>query len=149
MRLDPTRAHTKTIKGVDGPKKTFNTKEGERQKFDILFSDGYEAEFCPLVHEVTQIPRIGQTVTFSVKHSGRYGDEIEIVPSGREDGMSVAPGKNQGPIVSMGGHPATIALRAAVDVAAICAKDGVVVMDDLFSEADRIYEWLIRKADGQ
>lgn len=145
MRIDTMREHTKRIAGMNGPIKKFPTKEGEREKYDIIFTDGYECEYCPLIHEVKPLPKIGQEIIFKVRHSGQYGDEIEILSG---PAATAGPGKTQGPIVSMGGHPASIAIRAAVDLAAISGKH-TLILDDVFSEADKIYEWLIRKAEGQ
>ncbi len=142
--IDITKLHQKTILSINGPLKTFNTSEGTRQKFDIKFSDGYEAEFCPLVAEVKDLPKSGQEIYFRVKHRGKFGDEIELASV---EGTS-AVSKETAFIHSMSGHPSTIALNAAVRLAEVNHKQADVLPSEVIEDAEMFYEWLIKKSQN-
>lgn len=149
MLIDVTRLHTKTILTINGPMKRFPTKDGERERFDIAFTDGYKCEYCPLVAPVQNIPKSGQEITFKVKHRGPKGDEIELaqVESQNSPAQDVS-----GPVrvFSMSGHPATIALQTAIKLAEInMQQNGKQSMpSEVMEDADAFHEWLLMKANG-
>lgn len=147
MFIDQTRLHTKTVLTLDGPLKTFNSKEGPRQKFNIVFSDGYKAEFCPLVSETINLPKSGQDFCFKVRHRNEKGDEIE---KATVEGAA-NPFKDGTPIITMNGHPATIALNAALKHAEIntAGKEGEsrLSVSDVLADADMYLEWLFQKSN--
>ncbi len=147
MLIDQTKLHTMTVLTCTGPMKQFPTKDGVRERFDIVFKEGYKAEFCPLVAEVSQIPISGQTITFKVKHRGNKGDEIELAAV--EGQRSPVDSSNTGRYVSMNGHPANIALSGALRAAELKkTEENPIVLSDILDDADSIYDWLLRKAEG-
>lgn len=158
MLPDTSKLHTKIILTIDGPMKRFPTKDGERERFDITFTDGYKAEFCPLVGVTTEMPKSGQQYTFKIKHRGGKGDEIEpaYVESQARD---LGAGKSS--VVNMNGHPAITALNGAIKLAEIrasVAKSPVpgglddngesVLTGDVLTDADRLLEWLLMKQNN-
>lgn len=157
MLPDISKLHTKTILTIEGPTKRFPTKDGERERFDITFSDGYKAEFCPLVGITQNIPKSGQEFTFKIKHRGAKGDEIE-----RAYVETQARDLSQGrAVVNMNGHPAVTALNNAVKLAEIRAgtqkssvpggldKNGESVLTgDVLVDADRLLDWLLMKQNN-
>lgn len=152
MLIDQLKIHTKTVQHVAGPTKRFPTKEGERERYDIMFGDGYKCEYCPLVAPVIDIPKVGQQITFKVKYRGGKGDEIEILKIETNDGPATdaaLPGR----IYSMSGHPASIALSSAVKFAELKLKEGEkapdgLLLSEMLEDADGIYDWLLMKANG-
>lgn len=148
MLIDIGKLHTKTIATINGPQKQFNSKEGLREKYKIFFSDGYEAEICPLVHGNEIIPKSGYQYTFRVKHRGQFGDEIEAAQVETKPNSDI-PGDKR--IVSMSGHPATTAINAAVKLWEVKAATGLlkgkeVNASDILEDADVMLEWLRMKA---
>lgn len=142
--IDQTKLHQKTILTIDGPLKTFNTGDGARQKFVINFNDNYKAEFCPLVAEINDLPKSGQTIYFRVKHRGKFGDEIELASV---EGTKTVT-KETAFIHSMSGHPSTIALNAAVRLAEVNHKQADVLPSEIIGDAEMFYEWLIKKSQN-
>lgn len=148
MLIDISRVHTKVISVINGPIKKYTSREGVRERFDITFTDDYKAEYCPLVQQVMNLPKAGQSMTFKVKHHGQLGDEIELAEMERP--ISAEPGNvAAGRIFSMNGHPATIALQAATKLAEIKHPKGAgIINSDVLDDAEVFYEWLSMKANG-
>jgi hypothetical protein len=142
--IDQTKLHQKTILNIEGPLKNFDTSDGARQKFVVSFNDGYKAEFCPLVADVNNLPKSGQSIYFRVKHRGKFGDEIELASV--EGAKTV--NKETAFIHSMSGHPSTIALNAAVRLAEINHTQADVMPSEVISDAEMFYEWLIKKSQN-
>lgn len=147
--IDITKLHKKTVLTIEGPKKRFSSTEGTREKFALKFVDGYEAEFCPLVAAIEPLPKSGQEITFKVKHRGNFGDEIELAQVEGNEHYKPSLGNA---IISMNGHPATIALNAAVKIKEMMRsgegagiKSNIAIKSDVLDIADSIHEWLLNK----
>lgn len=146
MLIDQTKLHTKTILTIDGPMKQFPTKDGIRERFDILFTDRYKAEFCPLVATVRDLPKSGQEIHFKVKHRGVKGDEIELAIEEARPGVL---NETTSRVFNINGHPAITALNGAVKLHEIKSKDKKDLMaSDILEDAEVLYEWLLIKANG-
>lgn len=150
MYPDVTKLHTKVILVINGPIKQFPTKEGTRERFDIEFTDGYKAEYCPLIGVNIEIPKSGQEFTFKIRHRGPKGDEIEAAHV--ETQAPTQTGQPDGKIVNMNGHPAVTALNGAIKIAEInkdiLQREKTALASDILEDADMLYEWLIMKANN-
>lgn len=156
MFPDISKLHTKTILTVDGPLKQFTTKDGQRERFDIKFTDGYVGEYCPLVGVTQEIPKSGQEFTFKIKHRGPKGDEIEKAHVETQN-RDLPPGRQ---VVNMNGHPAVTALNAAVKLAELKAagksgsvpgglSDGESVLtSEVLQDAEMMLDWLLMKQNN-
>lgn len=147
------RVHTYTVNEVDGPQKTFNSKGGMREKYMIKFKEhGYEAEFCPLVGTFSSFGiEPGKRFTFRIVYRKPFGDEIEAFVIEQQQQETSSPDGPTTRVYNLHGHPAGIAIRAAVDMrAGIPKKAGEkVLVSDVLADADAIYDWLQKKAEGR
>lgn len=146
---DEHRLHTFEVNEVEGPLKTFRSKDGEKEKYLIKFKDhGYEAEFCPLIGTFSSFKiEPGKRLCFRIVYRKEYRDEIE--PATVAEQETDAP---QARAYSMVGHPANLALKAATDfnVAKVGkSKEGTIKVSDLLADADSIYDWLTKKGAGE
>lgn len=144
--------HKKIIKDIVDKQKKFSSKEGDRSKFVIEFTDGYKAEYCPLVGQPWSY-KIGDEATFKIRFRKEFGDEIDFIINGGQfvqngsiQNGSATPDSKLTPF-NMHGHPASLALMAAKDIRV--AK--LVRLDDadlksMLKEADEIFRWLVEKA---
>jgi hypothetical protein len=148
-QLDITKAHSKTVKAIVDLKKQFNAakKGGTCQKFQLIFDDGYEAEYCPLIGQFDPNIKSGASMTFKIVHRGNFGDEIE--PYFSQSGSNPS-GPRQFPTgipANMNAHPATIALHASLRFNEGKEKDQKADLDTILSDADTIQQWLYDKIE--
>jgi hypothetical protein len=148
-QLDIAKVHTKVVKSVIDTKKQFNAtkKGGICQKFQLVFEDGYDAEYCPLVGEFDPNIKAGAKMTFQIVHRGSHGDEI--TPYFSPTGDPAAPAQFQArPQIpaNMHTHPATIALNAAIRYhGEVKQAKEKASLDEILADADTIQEWLIKQ----
>jgi hypothetical protein len=142
-QLDITKVHTKMVKSILDLKKQFNAvkKGGTCQKFQILFEDGYEAEYCPLIGRFDEGIKANHNLTFKIIHRGNFGDEIEPYFISQDAGTGNTPKQPRQAVANMHVHPATIALNAAIRFHAEVVKDNASI-DVILSDADTIQDWL-------
>lgn len=147
MRPDPNRLHTKLIKAVNGPQKQFNTKDGPKEKYQVIFDDGYEAEYCPIVGKFDYAVSAGKTLCFRIAYrSNTHADEIEpsFIPSNSQQ-MQQQPGQSK-ILANMHSHPAVISLNAAMRYHSEIKKQQVE-LSDILADADVIRDWLDKEAN--
>lgn len=145
---DQNRLTTLVVTDIINCNKKFSSKEGEKEKFTIVFEQGYKAEYCPLVGKFdTELIRPNQRTTFKVVIRKQFGDEIEPV---RMD-TDIRDVANNSPkrIITMQGHPATIAIMAAKDIHIKRLEYNMELNTaDFFELSDSIYDYLITKMEG-
>lgn len=152
---DQTKVHTYTIAEIEGPTKTFPSKDGTREKYMIKFQEfGYTAEFCPLAGTFSGFHlKAGNKMSFRIVYRKQFGDEIEpFVVDGSQTGDSKSTSKSY----NLNGHPASLALRIAADMhiskisnAKSGQKTDIPQTSDMLAEADSLYEWLIGKVSDE
>jgi hypothetical protein len=151
-----------TLEIVDDKGKEFPSREGVRRKYMLHFngnSGQYSAEFCPLKdsEEDRKVKTLtGSQVWFKIRFRKDFGDEIELVQATTGNGNGDSA---RAPVVSLHGHPASLALLAAKDilVARIGMKEKFITnegplktstfMAELLEDAEIIYEWLIAQTN--
>ncbi len=150
IKPDQNAKHTMVVKELVDKQKKFNSKEGERKKFIIVFEDDYQAEWCPLIGLAnTDLVTKGKSISFKIKYRKDFGDEIDIVAAGSVEEKK--PDCEKQKIFNMHGHPVTIALLAAKDIYInkinnSTKSDDDLMLSDMLDEAETIYDWLTKKA---
>lgn len=147
MLLDKNKLHTKKVKEVNGPQKQFNTKDGTKEKYQVIFEDGYTAEYCPLLGTFDTCVAAGKMLTFRIGYrSGNHPDEIEPAFVPVQDQTN--PGAGGGRVLAnMHSHPAVISLNAAIRYHAEIKKDSSKELSDILADAEEIRDWLDKQAN--
>jgi hypothetical protein len=152
--LDFNKLHTKKIKAVVNTGKEFHAaqKGGTCQKFQIVFFDGYEAEYCPLVGKADPRVQPGADLLFQVVFRGTYGDEIQPYMAG--DPRPQNPNQQPAPprVTNLHVHPAYLSLQSAIRFHAEVRKPKAgqkPELADIFETADQIQNWIEDKLNRE
>lgn len=146
LQPDYTKVHSMKIVAVNDLKKQINfAKKGLCHKYQLIFENGYEAEYCPPVGKFDQEQVVsGRELSFRIVHRGNYGDEIEpaFVNS---PGSVAAPATRANLPTNVNVHPVTVALGMALRYHAEVRQNREATLDIIFSDADVIREYLERQ----
>lgn len=121
-----------------GQQKLFKRQNGEiRYVFEVIFENGYRAEFVSVKKEQTSfIP--GVSTEFKLINKNQFGDTIEAV-------HSVDNEQDIKRSAYMSGHAAVFAMGFAKDLSTPLELKNT---GDVIACADTIYEWLMDKKDS-
>lgn len=147
-RPDLSVQHIKTVSSISDPEKRFRSKEGEREKYRMEFTDGYKAEFCPLVHGISYIPHVGDKVAFSIRYRKEsHPDEIDIHRKVGDDDFMKALDPLPAEITKRLGTTAPgHALVAASNFAAL-SPHNYQTPADVMELADRFLDYILKKSN--
>lgn len=159
IKPDITKAHSFEVLRLVDKDKIFPSQEGQKMKYIIEFTNGYVAEYCPLVSAGVDSRIIpGVDLTFRIIHRKDFGDEIAPYTITQRDIQNKPDAAVIGKTIAMNGHPATIALLTAKDLTiaklskmqppAQGEDDTFDAISETLESADIIYGWLIGKAEN-